>query len=556
MRPWAADDGPRPRRAPGPSPAPHLPAAPGGTSSGFSTRQTFSATRRCPSGVGWMPSAWLRRGTPATPSRRKGTKRRAVLLRHLGEHGPEALRIRGAEVRRRLHAGDHEPRRRATAGAPGRGWRGGSRAWPRDPGPAGRRWLPSPPPAPPRAPAAASRCAAARPPTSRRSPPRSPPGSAARPGRSSSGAPPARPAPGRGRNPRSGSCPGRRRAVALSSAAARLEGGPGTAPKEVSRSAAMMPMGVGFLCMLRAESLTKSYLSGGRELTVLHGITFDLEPGGFLAIVGPSGSGKSTLLALLAGLDQPTSGRVVLGGTDLGPLSEDDRARLRSERVGFVFQAFNLIPTLTARENVEVPLELRGEDPGDRALAASRPGGPRGARPPLPGPALGGRAAAGGAGPRLHPPAQAALRRRAHGQPRRRHRSAGHRAHDRAQRGGGHDPRARDPRPRAGGAGPPRDPPAGRPGRGGQGPPPRGPRHRRAAVREVRALRLPHGRRARVGLRSPACRCCCRRWRWEWRRSWPSTRSPTTCSNRCGARRGPCWGPTSRCPRAPPSPRR
>jgi putative ABC transport system ATP-binding protein len=121
--------------------------------------------------------------------------------------------------------------------------------------------------------------------------------------------------------------------------------------------------------MLRAESLTKSYLSGGRELTVLHGITFDLEAGGFLAIVGPSGSGKSTLLALLAGLDQPTSGRVVLGGTDLGPLSEDERARLRCERVGFVFQAFNLIPTLTARENVEVPLELRGEDPGDRAPA-------------------------------------------------------------------------------------------------------------------------------------------------------------------------------------------
>jgi putative ABC transport system ATP-binding protein len=121
--------------------------------------------------------------------------------------------------------------------------------------------------------------------------------------------------------------------------------------------------------MLRAESLTKSYLSGGRELTVLHGITFDLEPGAFLAIVGPSGSGKSTLLALLAGLDQPTSGRVVLSGTDLGPLSEDERARLRSERVGFVFQAFNLIPTLTARENVEVPLELRGEEPGDRASA-------------------------------------------------------------------------------------------------------------------------------------------------------------------------------------------
>jgi len=119
--------------------------------------------------------------------------------------------------------------------------------------------------------------------------------------------------------------------------------------------------------MLRAEALTKSYPSGGRELIVLHGITFALEPGGFLAIVGPSGSGKSTLLALLAGLDQPTSGRVLLGGVDLGPLSEDDRARLRRAQVGFVFQSFNLIPTLTARENVQVPLELRGEDPGDRA---------------------------------------------------------------------------------------------------------------------------------------------------------------------------------------------
>jgi putative ABC transport system ATP-binding protein len=131
----------------------------------------------------------------------------------------------------------------------------------------------------------------------------------------------------------------------------------------------MMAMGVGFLCMLRAEALTKSYSSGGRELVVLHGITFELEPGGFLAIVGPSGSGKSTLLALLAGLDQPTSGRVILDGSDLGPLSEDDRARLRSAKVGFVFQSFNLIPTLTARENVQVPLELRGEDPGQRAEA-------------------------------------------------------------------------------------------------------------------------------------------------------------------------------------------
>jgi putative ABC transport system ATP-binding protein len=121
--------------------------------------------------------------------------------------------------------------------------------------------------------------------------------------------------------------------------------------------------------MLRCESLTKSYPSGGQTLTVLKGITFALEPGGFLAIVGPSGSGKSTLLGLLAGLDQPTSGRVLLDGDDLSTLSEDDRARLRGQKVGFVFQSFHLIPTLTARENVQVPLELRGEEAEARARA-------------------------------------------------------------------------------------------------------------------------------------------------------------------------------------------
>jgi putative ABC transport system ATP-binding protein len=119
--------------------------------------------------------------------------------------------------------------------------------------------------------------------------------------------------------------------------------------------------------MLRCESLAKSYLSGGRALTVLKNITFALEPGGFLAIVGPSGSGKTTLLGLLAGLDRPTAGRVVLDGHDLAELSEDERSRLRGEKVGFVFQSFQLIPTLTARENVQVPLELRGEDAQARA---------------------------------------------------------------------------------------------------------------------------------------------------------------------------------------------
>jgi putative ABC transport system ATP-binding protein len=117
--------------------------------------------------------------------------------------------------------------------------------------------------------------------------------------------------------------------------------------------------------MLRCEGLTQTYLSGGRPLTVLKDISFTLEDGGFLAIVGPSGSGKTTLLGLLAGLDRPASGRVWLDGAELAGMSEDARARLRAEKVGFVFQSFHLIPTLTARENVQVPLELRGESGAD-----------------------------------------------------------------------------------------------------------------------------------------------------------------------------------------------
>ena len=119
--------------------------------------------------------------------------------------------------------------------------------------------------------------------------------------------------------------------------------------------------------ILASDALTRTYVSGGREISVLKNITFDLPPGGFLAVVGPSGSGKSTLLGLLAGLDRPTSGRVFLDGRDLSALTEDQRASLRAERVGFVFQSFHLIPTLTARENVQVPLELRGEDGRARA---------------------------------------------------------------------------------------------------------------------------------------------------------------------------------------------
>ncbi|MGH7721104.1 MAG: ABC transporter ATP-binding protein [Gemmatimonadaceae bacterium] len=113
--------------------------------------------------------------------------------------------------------------------------------------------------------------------------------------------------------------------------------------------------------MLVARQLTKTYRSGGHQLTVLRDVSFSIPDRSFVAIVGPSGSGKTTLLGLLAGLDTPTSGSVILDGTDLTALDEDARARLRGEKVGFVFQSFQLIPTLTAWENVTVPLELRGE---------------------------------------------------------------------------------------------------------------------------------------------------------------------------------------------------
>ena len=112
--------------------------------------------------------------------------------------------------------------------------------------------------------------------------------------------------------------------------------------------------------MLIAREVTKEYMSGEQRLAVLRDVSFRIEQGSFVAIVGPSGSGETTLLGLLAGLDTPTRGTVLLDEADLGKLSENDRARLRGEKVGFVFQSFQLIPTLTALENVQVPLELRG----------------------------------------------------------------------------------------------------------------------------------------------------------------------------------------------------
>jgi putative ABC transport system ATP-binding protein len=113
--------------------------------------------------------------------------------------------------------------------------------------------------------------------------------------------------------------------------------------------------------ILEVKHLTKEYATGGGALTVVKDINFSIPAGSTRAIVGPSGSGKTTLLGLCAGLDLPTSGEVILDGIHLGALDEDGRAAVRNQSVGFVFQSFQLIPTLTALENVMVPLEVRGE---------------------------------------------------------------------------------------------------------------------------------------------------------------------------------------------------
>ena len=124
--------------------------------------------------------------------------------------------------------------------------------------------------------------------------------------------------------------------------------------------------------MLVARGLTKEYQSGTQRLTVLRDVSFDVPQGAFVSIVGPSGSGKTTLLGLLAGLDTPSHGTVSLDGEEFGSLDEDRRAKLRGEKVGFVFQSFQLIPTLTALENVQVPLELSGAVSAKEAISRAR----------------------------------------------------------------------------------------------------------------------------------------------------------------------------------------
>lgn len=112
--------------------------------------------------------------------------------------------------------------------------------------------------------------------------------------------------------------------------------------------------------ILKIHELEKTYSSGSKKITVLHNISFEIEKGAVFSIVGPSGSGKTTLLGLCAGLDSPNSGSVELCGHKITELNEDERAQLRNREVGFIFQNFQLLPTLTALENVIVPLELQG----------------------------------------------------------------------------------------------------------------------------------------------------------------------------------------------------
>jgi len=118
--------------------------------------------------------------------------------------------------------------------------------------------------------------------------------------------------------------------------------------------------------MLSIRDLSMRLTSGGRQVDILIDVSVDVPAGQFLAVRGPSGSGKSTLLGLIAGLDQPTSGSIHVAGVEITRLSEDELARFRLDTIGYVFQSYHLIPTLTALENVAVPLELGGES---RALA-------------------------------------------------------------------------------------------------------------------------------------------------------------------------------------------
>ena len=198
--------------------------------------------------------------------------------------------------------------------------------------------------------------------------------------------------------------------------------------------------------MIRVRDLSMRLASGGRPIRILDAIHLEVEAGEFVAITGPSGSGKSTLLGLIAGLDQPTTGSIEVDGVEITRLSENVLAGFRCQRIGYVFQSFHLIPTLSARENVAVPLELAGHaDALARAAALLSEVGLTATRPSLPGAALRGRAAARGSRARGGASTEAAPRRRAHRKPRFRHRRRHHRADAAAQAGAGKHSAARHP---------------------------------------------------------------------------------------------------------------
>jgi putative ABC transport system ATP-binding protein len=135
-------------------------------------------------------------------------------------------------------------------------------------------------------------------------------------------------------------------------------------------SAGTAPSGRTVLPILEARTLSKQYRMPGDIVEAVRAVTLSVMPGEFVALMGPSGSGKSTLLQLLGGLDQPTSGEVLLEGEPIGRLSDSDATRLRRERTGFVFQSFNLVPLMNVVENVALPFTIAGQDPRSTELAA------------------------------------------------------------------------------------------------------------------------------------------------------------------------------------------
>ena len=171
-----------------------------------------------------------------------------------------------------------------------------------------------------------------------------------------------------------------------------------------------------------ARDLTRRYGEGDTAVDALRGVSVEIQPGALTAVMGPSGSGKSTLMHILAGLDKPTSGGVKISGTEITTLGDSDLTKLRRQHIGFIFQFFNLLPMLSAEENILLPLTIAGEKP-DPAWKDELIGRDRYRRQTQPSPvgALGWTAAARCDRARARLPAHGRLRRRAHRQPRLRH---------------------------------------------------------------------------------------------------------------------------------------